>query len=126
MTAAAQNQAFPVASEGQAVFLCVQIHAFQGWCVFQGDGVGALLIELQEITPMFVKEWKMSCNNKRICMDFSMIRDGCIFCKFLDGGVFVDGQFLGNGGEKFQGMKLGLLWKLHRSHSGEGERQLLC
>ena len=52
-------------------------------------------------------------------------RDDLIFLHALNEGVFINGQGLGNGPEKFQRVELGLVFKTNRPGGGKGQLGLL-
>ena len=124
VSAAAQNQAAVVLPEGQAVFPLVQIHAPKRRRVFQRQHVGALLVELQKIAAVLVQEGKMGGDDKSVRPDDAPVCDGCALFQPPHGGIFIDGQLVGNGRQKFQRMKLRLMGKFHRPHRGKGQRQI--
>ena len=101
VAAAAEDQTAFVATEGQPRFRFIPVQSGKDWGVFQGDGVGALLIELEKIAAMFVEKGKMGGNNDGIGGDGAVVCNGGILFQFPNRGVFEDSQIPDNGGEKF-------------------------
>ena len=113
-----------VISEGQPRLSLVHIHPVEIGGVFQGENVGAVLVELDEVAAMAVEEGKVGGDHDVLGVDASVVGDGGAANELLYHGVFVDGQPLGDGCGKFQRVELGLTGKFHSACHREGQGQL--
>ena len=112
-----------VISEGQPRLSLVHIHAVEVGGVFQGENVGAVLVELDEVAAMAAEKGKVGGDHDVLGMDASVVGDGGAANEFLDHGVLIDVQSLGDGSGKFQRVKLGLTGKFYPACHWEGQGQ---
>ena len=118
---AAQEEAVPAIPEGQPFLPLVHVHAAHRRGVFQGQDIGAVLIELEEIGPVLV-EYREVCGD-----DNFFRRHRSVVChrragaQLQDLGALEDPQSFRDGGGEFQRVELGLLRKLHRPRRGHGQ-----
>ena len=124
VSAAPQNQGIPLTAEGQAVFRLVQIHSVKQGYIFQCKGIGTLLVQLQKIAAVLVEEGEVGGDDDLLRPDGAPVSDGGMFHQLTDGGVFVNMQVTGKGGQEFQGMEPGLPGEFYRTNSGEGKGQI--
>ena len=64
----------------------------------------------------------MGGNNDFLCLNVSLVADGCVSLQRTDGCLLVDLQLPGDMGKKIQRMKLPLAAKSHRADSFQGHR----
>lgn len=123
VAAPAYQQQIPVIAEGQAGLGLVHIHAAHIRGVLQGDDIGAVLVQLQKIAAVLVEEGEVGGHDDLFGPDRSMVGDGGGAHQFPHGRVLIDAQTLGDGGDEFQGVELGLMGELDRPghRKGEGE-----
>src|SRR5699024_317080 len=113
MTAAAKEQVASIIPEGQAVFLPVQIHPGKLRGTGKGQHIGPTLIELQKIASMLVEKGEMGGYENFVRKDFPPVRNGAALPELPDRGVFIDRESGGQGKQKLERVKLGLIWKFY-------------
>ena len=121
-----QEQAVVVA-EGHALLCLVHIHAVHIGGVFQGDDVGTVLVEFQEIPAVLIQEREVRGHDDPLRLNPPLVCHGHGPDEFPHGGVFIDVQSPGDPGEELQGMELGLAWEPdgpgHREGQGKPVRK---
>ena len=110
-----------VISEGQPRLRLVHIHAIEIGGMFQSENVGAVLVELDEVAAMAVEKGKVGGDHDMLGVDAPMVGDGGAANEFLDHGVLIDVQPLGDGSGKFQRVKLGLTGKFYPACHSKGQ-----
>ena len=124
VTAAAQKEHSPVIPKGQALFVLVQIHPVDIRGVFQGQHIGAVLIQLQEVAAVLVENREVGGDDDLVRRNGPAVGDRLAGGQLQHLGVFINPQVLGDGSDKLEGVELGLTGEFYRSRCGEGEGNL--
>lgn len=125
MRSAAQQQEFAAVAEGQAGFLCVQVHAVHVRRAAQRQHIGAVLVELEEVRAVLVEERKVRGDDDLVRGDAPTVGHHGTAVPRKRGGALEDVQPFGNCRGEFEWMELRLMGQPQRTGDGEGKRQLV-
>ena len=119
--ASAQQQKVSLHTKGQAVGLGAQIHPIQSGGAFQGNHIRALLILLEKISACQAEKGKVGGCNDIFRLYPPMVRESGGSGQSAYRCVFKNGQVLGNGVEKLDGVKPGLVGEPDAAGGGHGQ-----